>query len=784
MSNVSGMKRISEFFGTQQTDMYDVRGGRQILIPLEENRIYIIPGYQREIRWSAENVQILIDDLNKGRKFLGTITLSTSEARKYEVIDGQQRITVITLLITYLNSIVPEQKRISEICTIENTSFNKFSDALLYGFDYSRIESENKNLYSDIMKTDVLEQKDNFQIIWRSIDERVQALSDNEQENLFTALKESELNVIINRLDGTESQRKFCIDYFIDINNKSVALDSIDMIRAYAFKEDFESMTALWIDIQKKCNKLQGIVKYTAKELYFQYFICKVNEELEYKLTKSLGEKYSIKEDLEINGQKYSSGTFVWNMFSNNRFYAKMLNDLNCYLDFISLIIEHENGGNDEFKRLFYVDEDRKVDQTRILNTHTIINSILRNDDIVPKMMIMKYYLEVLKPRTSKEKMYKLIHDINAIAIIFTTMEKKKESEQIANKLLQRKWDTSIKEYAYKMLKTLPESIDFAKVALINRSYTVESGQYLARRYFSLYDAYKWSSGNISVNENIFKNSSITSGANNIEHFIINRNFEYALYLDDGNTVDIQIPIPAKFKKNIATIANYIILNSDVNSMLRNRPVYEKIELLEEEILRKGIDHVIPNKRSQLHYYLIKEIFHDSSKYPKKNIVAAKNKTERKKFLKAYYQTYFEKEFTRLTQLLKNEEKMFILEMECELVKLGFVRGNDILTLESDSCFANIEAKIDEKNKKLELSAELYNPYYGENKNSDELYSSMIDTVSDKFTQIFGKGPCISSSDEYGGSDDVSFTFSYIFEPKILKVEEFILSLNKISDFL
>jgi uncharacterized protein with ParB-like and HNH nuclease domain len=73
------------------------RGGREKSITLEKDRVYIVPEYQREIRWSTENVQVLIDDLKKGNKFLGTIILCTSEPKKFEIIDGQQRITSIAL---------------------------------------------------------------------------------------------------------------------------------------------------------------------------------------------------------------------------------------------------------------------------------------------------------------------------------------------------------------------------------------------------------------------------------------------------------------------------------------------------------------------------------------------------------------------------------------------------------------------------------------------------------------------------------------------------------------
>ena len=44
--------------------------GRQEIV-LSENREYIIPSFQREIRWGIENVNILLSDLDKGAIFLG-----------------------------------------------------------------------------------------------------------------------------------------------------------------------------------------------------------------------------------------------------------------------------------------------------------------------------------------------------------------------------------------------------------------------------------------------------------------------------------------------------------------------------------------------------------------------------------------------------------------------------------------------------------------------------------------------------------------------------------------
>ena len=73
-------------------------------------------------------------------------------------------------------------------------------------------------------------------------------------------------------------------------------------------------------------------------------------------------------------------------------------------MDFIDVVIASETGGNDKFKKYFCDENGNRVDETRILNAHTIINAILRNDDGIPKMMVLKYFLEVLRPDRVKRK--------------------------------------------------------------------------------------------------------------------------------------------------------------------------------------------------------------------------------------------------------------------------------------------------------------------------------------------------------------------------------------------
>ena len=784
MSNISGIKKVSELLKNEKTEIYEITGELNRPFPLCENRVYIIPGYQREIRWSSEDVQTLIDDLIRGgKKFLGTITISTLDGIKCEVIDGQQRLTVLTMIISQLNKYVSHKKSISNLCKIQNESFPMFNIAIENNFDLDSLKKNNPSVYDNIVKSDTLNQIPDFQVIWESIKQRIDNCTN--RDSLLSAVLESDINILVNHVDGTNSDKKFCIDYFIDINDKRKELDNLDIIRAYAFKEDFEEMTDHWVSIQNKCMSLAADMKYSRDELFYQYFVCMVNNELNYKLTKPIGEKYLIKEDISINNCEYSKGTVVWNVFSNDKFYARMLEDLDEYLDFLTIVKSTETGGDDTFKDLFYMRTGRKVDSTQILNAHTIINSILRNDDVVPKMMVMKYYLFVLKPDYADKSAYSAVYYMNIIATLFTAKGKRKGSEQIGMRLIQLNWIDHLKELAYKMLIDMSNTTDFAKVCKINRKYTVESGQYMARRYLTMCDSYSWDNGSICVNERIFKELNDSSGTFNMEHFIINRDFKYALY--DGTKKIAEISLPAKCKKYIATIANYLILETETNARLSNCPVYEKINMLEQEILNRGIEDIIPSKRSQLHYYQIKKYLYDESKYPKLRLDNAKTQKEREQVLKNYYSNDFEDEFLNLARTMDDEGTVYEFETYKKLVNLGFryekgefACGLGSLEYEMDTVFGDIEANINPKEKNITLSIEVFNPYYGTGR--EEEYSIILERVKNMFADKFKKCPEMHSSNEYGGSEDESVSFSYDIKMNENNVNKFIDTVKLVSD--
>ena len=82
---------------------------------------YYIPTYQRPYAWTEEETETLFDDLldffnteQTDNYFLGSIVLIKEDEKPYaDVIDGQQRLTTLTILIAVIASYLTGDNRIN-----------------------------------------------------------------------------------------------------------------------------------------------------------------------------------------------------------------------------------------------------------------------------------------------------------------------------------------------------------------------------------------------------------------------------------------------------------------------------------------------------------------------------------------------------------------------------------------------------------------------------------------------------------------------------------------------
>ena len=107
--------------------MSAIRGDAKSIRGLLSGARYSIDYYQREYRWERKQVTELVEDLSQkfldhfdpsherprveqyGQYFLGSIIVSRRGGVSY-IVDGQQRLTTLTLLLTFLNNLQKEQE--------------------------------------------------------------------------------------------------------------------------------------------------------------------------------------------------------------------------------------------------------------------------------------------------------------------------------------------------------------------------------------------------------------------------------------------------------------------------------------------------------------------------------------------------------------------------------------------------------------------------------------------------------------------------------------------------
>jgi len=165
--------------------MQEIRGDAKTIRQLLSGSKYTIDYYQREYRWQKKHVTELIDDLfekfsasfeeaherhdvaDYANYFLGSIIVSNRDGQKY-LVDGQQRLTTLTLLLIHLNHLLGNMEdapHISELIFSERYGQRSFNldipernecmDALYRGepFDESNESESVRNIikrYADI----------------------------------------------------------------------------------------------------------------------------------------------------------------------------------------------------------------------------------------------------------------------------------------------------------------------------------------------------------------------------------------------------------------------------------------------------------------------------------------------------------------------------------------------------------------------------------------------------------------------------------------------------------
>lgn len=616
MDNNCLMMTVKEFL-ERESHKYIIseENGSERIIKLPQNRKYSIPAYQREIRWKADNINILINDLRAGKKFLGTILLNKVNDTNYDIIDGQQRISVFILILQAIHKINLSECNLCDFC---NKTYEKLFDVMNLDFDIIKIQGNaEKDTY---LNSDILEQRERFEIIWKTIKNRLETMSSEELLQFKDNLLYSEINIIF----AENRNPRMFVDYYLDLNDKSVKLDNIDILKANLFRIDYASMSSEWAGVQKSIKdfRISGL-NYNLSTYYYHYFACSINRQLEYKLT-NLKTDLKFTSGVTINNIYYAAGTDILRAVRDQSYFKNAIKELKETAIFLKNA--YKKDGLLEIRQKL---KEANCDSYTIDNIFSIIDAILRIDNEVPKILIMKYFLDVLNKVELDKKDVKIIYDIYVYSVLFAVTAEKKESSKLIRIVLSDEWIKKLKERTTEFYKNAKDKINYYKTITSNGKLTETSGQYIPKHIIAIKEFAVIKNNVIDFNEQElrkFLNSSNCSA----EHFFINKSLKVSFnYGNNGATAEIKLP--KKIAKYISCPVNYLYLDSSVNGDIGNKSIKEKIDLL----FSNG-ENAFVTKKNYEYFKRAKEAF-DEITDPFPDLSSFNSKTKAQSAVKKYY---------------------------------------------------------------------------------------------------------------------------------------------------
>lgn len=252
---------------------------------IASNRIlFRIPVYQRNYDWSEANCNRLLDDIKTitetGKKhFIGTIVYMLANEggvtlREYTIIDGQQRLTTITLMLKALADLASEMQdpTAPELLSFIHNSYCEEQ----YKIKLKPIKSDNDQFMSLLAgKFDEMDKDGHIFKNYMLAKTRIQRWIKNGLTpfDIMNAMQKLEIVAIVLTKDEDDPQI-----IFESINSTGMELSNADLIRNFllmnAANQDslFEDY---WLPIEKS---LKRGVDYTNLNLFFsQYLVFKTN---------------------------------------------------------------------------------------------------------------------------------------------------------------------------------------------------------------------------------------------------------------------------------------------------------------------------------------------------------------------------------------------------------------------------------------------------------------------------------------------------------------------------
>lgn len=225
--------------------MKEIRGDAKTIRQLLSGNKYAIDYYQREYKWETKQVQELLEDLagkffndfelshepeaieNYGHYFLGSIIVSQKEIKKF-IIDGQQRLTTLSLLLIFLHNL---QKDRSDKVKLDDLIFSERHRKKSFNLDVEERNACMEALFNNVPFDDTEQPESVKNIVARYADIKKYFPQDLTQEALPYFIDWLIENVHIVEITAYSDEDAYTI--FETMNDRGLSLTPTDMLKGY-----------------------------------------------------------------------------------------------------------------------------------------------------------------------------------------------------------------------------------------------------------------------------------------------------------------------------------------------------------------------------------------------------------------------------------------------------------------------------------------------------------------------------------------------------------------------
>lgn len=569
---------LKKFMSNSDEEVYvTIEGERKTVLSLAKDRIYDIPDFQREIRWSKDNVSLLIEDIKSGPKFLGNIILTKHVNNSFSIIDGQQRITVLTMILTCIKRLHEKEIEIINPCKLTIESFSGFSTVLELGFDESKYTDE-------LYKSDKLKQNFKYTELWNYIMDMEEIKNKREAKKIIENLSACSFNIIINEADDVCEG----IRYFIDVNLKGKQLDVEDIFKSYLFRNDSsEEIRKQWYLLKTVTAEIEySKMDYPLLKLLEHYFLCDLYSDNKYR-GMEFGTDFLLKKSYKEDGATHREGTHLIELVNNNQYMRNSLERLN-YIAEIMLMIVNCNSISTKIEEIFKSEiSGEQIDNVELKVIHNIISKILKDTKVVlPKALLIKYFSILFYGKGTKNKeRIRTIYGIYMFSVLFSIFENKKSTDVLINiiKASEDEWyNELIKQInGYFALDRITDARLLAQYKF-GQNEDEEDQRFRCKSLATIYNFFVNQNGKVIIRKgkmNELYKFIIDDNAFSIEHFIISETKKKIIIVNESEYV-IEDTI---YKRYVNNFFNFIFIDKDTNTELGNSWLPEKLKILKDK---------------------------------------------------------------------------------------------------------------------------------------------------------------------------------------------------------